>query len=78
MQNLLVLKYEFKDGVNKYLSTANAKVKTLADVIDFNKQNEATAMPFFKQEILERCEAKGDLNSKEYKDALSKTLRTRK
>ncbi|HYJ64661.1 MAG TPA: amidase family protein, partial [Parafilimonas sp.] len=73
----LVLQYEFKDGVNKYLSTANAKVKTLKDVIDFNKQNESTAMPFFKQEILEMCEAKGDLNSSEYKEALSKTLRTR-
>ncbi len=73
----LVLQYEFKDGVNKYLSNANAKVKSLKDVIDFNKQNEATAMPFFKQEILEMCETKGDLNSSEYKKALSKTLRTR-
>ena len=50
---LTVLKYEFKDGVNKYLATANAPVKTLADVITFNKQNEAKAMPWFKQEILE-------------------------
>lgn len=73
----LVLQYEFKDGVNKYLANANAKVKSLKDVIDFNKQNEATAMPFFKQETLEMCEAKGDLNSSEYKEALSKTLRTR-
>ena len=24
-----VMKYEFKDGLNKYLATANAKVKTL-------------------------------------------------
>jgi amidase len=72
-----VLQYEFKDGVNKYLSTANAKVKSLKDVIDFNKQNGATAMPFFKQEILEMSEAKGDLNSSEYKEALSKILRTR-
>jgi amidase len=73
----LVLQYEFKDGVNKYLSTANAKVKSLKEVIEFNKQNEATAMPFFKQEILEMSEAKGDLNSSEYKEALSKILRTR-
>jgi amidase len=72
-----VLQYEFKDGVNKYLSTANAKVKTLKDVIDFNKQNEASAMPFFKQEILEMCEKKGDLNSSEYKEALHKTLTSR-
>ena len=75
---LEVLKYEFKDGVNNYLSKANAKMKTLKDVIAFNKQNEATAMPYFKQEILEQCEAKGDLNSKEYKDALGKTLNSRK
>ncbi len=68
-----VLQYEFKAGVNRYLSTANARVKTLAEVIAFNKQNEAKAMPFFKQETLESCEAKGDLTSKEYTDALAKT-----
>ena len=73
----LVLQYEFKDGVNKYLSNANAAVKTLKDVIEFNKKNEAVAMPFFKQEILEMCEAKGDLNSSEYKEALHKTLSSR-
>jgi amidase len=69
-----VLKYEFKDGVNRYLAHAGAKVKNLKEVIEFNKQNEALAMPFFKQEILELCEAKGDLNSSEYKEALYKTL----
>ncbi len=73
-----ILKYEFKDGVNKYLSTGNAKVKSLKDVIAFNKQNEATAMPYFKQEILEQCEAKGDLNTKAYKDALQKSLGAKK
>ncbi|WP_317131263.1 amidase [Mucilaginibacter frigoritolerans] len=68
-----VLLYEFKDGLNKYLSTANSKVKTLADVIAFNKQNEAAAMPFFKQETLELANEKGDLNSKEYLDAVKTT-----
>lgn len=73
-----VLQYEFKDGVNKYLSTANAKVKTLADVIEFNKQNEAKAMPYFKQETLESSNTKGDLNSKEYIDALKKSTSAKK
>lgn len=73
-----VLQYEFKDGVNHYLSTANAKVKSLADVIAFNKQNEATAMPYFKQETLESCNEKPGLDSKEYTEALKKTLHTRK
>ncbi len=72
-----VLLYEFKDGLNKYLSTANSKTKSLADVITFNKNNAAKAMPFFKQEILEQAQAKGDLNSKEYLDALKKTTGTR-
>ncbi len=68
-----VLQYEFKDGLNRYLSKANARVKSLADVIAFNKQNEAKAMPFFKQETLESSEAKGDLTSNEYTEALTKT-----
>ena len=70
----LVLCYEFKDGLNKYLSTCNGKVKSLADVIEFNTQNEAKAMPYFKQDILEESEAKGDLNTKEYQDALKNIL----
>ncbi|SMB98028.1 Amidase [Hymenobacter roseosalivarius DSM 11622] len=68
-----VLLYEFKDGVNKYLATANAKVKTLADVIAFNKQNEPKSMPFFKQEILEASEKLEDLSSPKYLAALRKS-----
>ncbi len=68
-----VLLYEFKDGLNKYLSTANSKMKSLADVIAFNKQNEPKAMPFFKQEILEQADKKGSLDEKEYLDAIAKT-----
>jgi amidase len=67
------LLYEFKDGVNQYLGKANSKIKTLADVIAYNKQNEGKAMPFFKQEILEQAEALGGLGSKEYLDALNKS-----
>ncbi len=73
----LVLQYEFKDGVNRYLSSSKAPVKTLKEVIEFNKKNEAFAMPFFKQEILEMSEAKGELTSSEYKEALNKVLRSR-
>ena len=73
-----VLQFEFKDGLNKYLATANAKVKTLSDVIAFNRANEKTAMPYFKQETLVSSEAKGDLNSKAYKDALISSTSTKK
>lgn len=71
-----VLKYEFKDGLNKYLASANGNIKSLQDVIAFNKANEAKAMPFFKQEILESSQQKGDLKSKEYLDALEKIQST--
>ncbi len=70
-----VLQYEFKDGLNRYLAKTNGPVKSLKDLIAFNKQHEDKAMPYFKQEILESSEAKGDLNSKEYKDALEKNRR---
>ncbi|HMK18826.1 MAG TPA: amidase [Chitinophagaceae bacterium] len=68
-----VMKYEFKDGLNKYLATANAKVKTLTEVIAFNKTNEDKAMPYFKQETLEASDKMGDLNNKGYKEALQKS-----
>lgn len=70
---LSILQYEFKDGVNKYLAKAqHPSIKTLADVIAFNKKNEDKAMPYFKQEQLENCDKKGGLESEEYKTALSK------
>ena len=68
-----VLAYEFKDSINKYLSTANSPMKTLTDLIAFNKQNEDKAMPTFKQETFEKCATKGDLKSKEYLEALQKS-----
>ncbi len=73
-----ILQFEFKDGLNKYLAAENAPIKTMADLIVFNKKEEASAMPFFKQETIESSQAKSDLNGKEYTDALQKTLTSRK
>jgi amidase len=78
MASWIVLQYEFKDGVNKYLATAGAKPKSLTDIIAFNKANAPKAMPYFKQETLERCEGRGGLDSPEYIDALKKTIAARK
>ncbi len=68
-----LMKFEFKDGLNKYLSTSNANVKTIADVIAFNKANEDKTMPTFKQETMVMSEAKAGLESKEYKEAFEKS-----
>lgn len=75
---MLVLLYEFKDGVNRYLAGASARVRSIADVIAFNEANDSVAMPFFKQELLVQSNEKGDLGSGEYKDALTQVLRSRK
>ncbi len=68
-----VMQYEFKAGVNKYLATANAKVKTLKEVIDFNIANEDKAMPYFKQETLISSNEKKGLDDKNYIEALNKS-----
>lgn len=73
-----LMKYEFKEGLDNYLKKANARVKSLSEVIAFNKQNESRVMPFFKQEILESSNTKESLNNKEYKDALAKTISSKK
>jgi amidase len=73
-----LFQYEFKEGVNAYLSKSNAKVKSLDEVIAFNKSNEDKAMPTFKQELLEVAVTKGNLDAKDYKEALRKVLNVRK
>ncbi|HEY8967512.1 MAG TPA: amidase family protein, partial [Puia sp.] len=72
-----VLQYEFKDGLNKYLAGVEG-MRSLEAVITFNRNNEARAMPYFKQETLESSQAKGGLDSKEYLDALEKSTSARK
>ncbi len=89
----VVLQYEFKDGLNKYLAAAGAAgahrrgaggaasnaglPKNLADIIAFNKQHADTAMPYFQQETLESSQAMGGLDSKEYKAALRRSTSAR-
>ncbi|MGN6178196.1 MAG: amidase [Mucilaginibacter sp.] len=73
-----VLLYEFKDGLANYFSKYNTTVKSLADVIAFNKAHADKCMPFFKQEIMDQAQAKGDLKTKEYLGALKSTTSSRK
>jgi amidase len=74
---LIVFQYELKAGVNAYLASVQpgAKVRTLEDVIAFNKANSAENLPYFGQEWLERSHAKGGLNEPEYLEALAKCKR---
>ena len=70
---LEVLLTELKADLNKYLADCGpaTKVRTLEDVIKFNEQNKATEMKYFGQDLFIKAQAKGDLNSKAYTDALA-------
>jgi amidase len=72
---LEVLLYELKADLNAYLTSSGAPVKSLAEVIAFNKQNAATEMRFFAQELFEQAEAKGPLTDKAYLEARDKARR---
>lgn len=65
-----VLKFEFKDGLEKYLSQRGSRFRTFDDLIKFNNENAAKEMPYFGQRIFESSAKKGPLTSKEYLDAL--------
>jgi amidase len=66
-----VLLYELKHDLNKYFSEhPNAPVRSLEEVIAYNKTHAAIEMPWFGQDIFELAQQKGDLNEKEYIDAL--------
>jgi len=70
---LRVLLYELKADLPKYLArfAAGAPVKTLADVIAFNRAHREREMPWFGQELFEKAEKLGGLDSKEYLEALT-------
>jgi amidase len=74
--SLTVLLFEFKDGLNKYFAGlgSSVKVKSLADLIAFNK-TDSTELRYFDQKLLETAEEKGSLESQEYQAALATMLK---
>ena len=72
-----VLLYEFKADLNAYLGSLNPKirVRTLADLIAFNREHRDQEMPYFGQEILEKAQEKGLLTEKAYLDARARCVK---
>jgi len=70
---LLVLLYEFKDDLNRYLAWlgASTQVHSMKDVIKFNDDHRDQEMPYFGQDLMLQSEAKGPLTSPEYLKALN-------
>ena len=42
-----VLRYEFKDGINKYLTSISCISKSLTDLIQYNNDHRDSTMPYF-------------------------------
>ena len=72
-----VLLYEFKADLNAYLAGlgANVPVRSLADLIAFNREHRDREMPYFGQELFEQAQAKGPLSEKAYREARAKCLK---
>ncbi|MEZ5464821.1 MAG: amidase [Lysobacteraceae bacterium] len=70
-----VLLYELKHDLAAYFEASAAPMKTLADVIAFNRANADAEMPWFGQELFEAAEARGPLSDEEYRTAVEKSRR---
>ena len=73
---MTVLLYDLKHDMKAYLATRpNLRMKSLADLIAFDKQHADQEMPFFGQELFEQAQAKGPITDAAYTEALSKAKR---
>ncbi len=75
-----IMLYEFKHGLNAYLAGLPASApegtpRSLAALIEWNRQHAGEEMPWFGQEIFEQAEAKGPLTDEAYMKALAENLR---
>lgn len=68
-----VLVTELKADMASYLAAwaPGAPMKTLADLIAFNRAHAADELPFFGQELFEEAEQRGGLTSPAYRKALA-------
>jgi amidase len=66
----IVLAYEFKDGINRYLATrVGGGPRTLQDLIAFDDREAGREMPFFRQELFVDAQATAGINDSKYLEA---------
>ena len=71
-----VMLHDFKADLNAYLAElTGTSVRTLADVIAFNKAHAREEMPYFGQEVFEKAQETTSLEASEYLAALEETHR---
>lgn len=73
---MTILLHEFRTGLNRYLrGRTGLAVKSLADVIRWNKRHDSEEMGYFRQELLERSEATKASKPGVYQEARRHALR---
>jgi amidase len=72
---LKVLLSELKADLAAYLVARGAKVKSLADVIAFNRAHAGRELAWFGQDAFEKAETLGPLEASEYREARATCLR---
>ena len=75
-EELLVLLYEFKVGLEKYLASSNSEFKTLDELIAFNEENKDDVLKHFDQSHFYDSN-KTSSQREEYLIALERVLQTR-
>lgn len=72
---LLVLKTEFKNGLARYLTTHDAPLSSLQQLIDFNRQHARQELGLFGQDLFEQSAAMAGLDDPIYIQARSRIRR---
>ena len=73
---LTVLLYEVKAGIDAYLAEhPDAPVRSLAEVVAFNRDHAERVMPYFRQELFEQALDGGGVDEDAYRDARTRCLR---
>ena len=75
-EELLVLLYEFKVGLEQYLASSNSEFKTLDELIAFNEENKDDVLKHFDQSHFYNSN-KTTSQKEEYLIALERVLQTR-
>ena len=75
-EELLVLLYEFKVGLEQYLASSNSELKTLDELIAFNEENKDDVLKHFDQSHFYDSN-KTTSQKEEYLIALERVLKTR-
>ena len=75
-EELLVLLYEFKVGLEQYLASSNSELKTLEELIVFNEENKDDVLKYFDQSHFYDSNETSS-KKEEYLVALERVLQTR-